>query len=682
MNGLKNASERSKPLRRRPDGKPWRQIVAAALAALAAAAAEELPEKAAYVEMLRADRAREAGDRQTAVAGYQKALTMFERLRRERPDYKAAIVEYRMEYCRGRIADLLKQSVADKVPEPPVGTSASRLGELQAAVQQLENERRMWAEEKKAISRERDAAVAQASRLEREAKTAADRIEAAERRARELEARLAEFRDSVPADQANAWREEARKASEEAARLARRVETIERAVTEARESASADETRIAELSARLAESARQLDRSERDVSALRMALGRTEARAESLAARLAAAQEELAARTDSSVGVAGDDRRLEELARAAAVANRERDRALARAEQLAADLAAAEAARRDDRERIRELGRAMKEASERAGETATLREQLAQATAALHAAEERARAAEHQAHEAAAARRELERRLEQLESPDAIAARGKAMETQVFRLEAQLQAVAAKLDLRDRQARAAEEEVRDLKRELARLQQERESPPTPPGPEATRRSAPASAPAEPPMELRSLLVEAAAALASNDVDRAIHLYDRAVEMAPADPDALLGFGRSHLAKAGLRYARAAAERLVSLYPDMAAGHHLLGLVEAREGNRRSAVRALERAVAADPSQPIYHRDLAIALYKLQRLDEAVAEFREVIRLAPNDGQSHYNLAALLMMSRSPPVEEARALYQRAIALGEPPDAALEKRLQP
>jgi len=665
-------------------------LLAAWVPAVVAASSGELPEKPAYQEMLTADRALESGDLPRALTAYQQALTLFERLRRERPDYKPAAIEYRMDYCRNRIAALLAEPSA-QTTSPAEPKPADRLRELEAALGQLQAERETTQRELAALREDIRRANTRAETAEEQVRQLQSRLAATMERAAALEREAAEARDRVPAAEHRATLAALRAAETERDAMRRRAETAERQSALLAEKIAALERRLRELETAAASSQpnaefkAQLEETRRQVQSAVRAQADALARAESLAAQLHAAREqirEIKAATASAPDAAAAER-LAALERDLQRAITERDAAAAEAQRLRADLERLEAASRDDRERIRELGRALKAAAEPAARAEQeLREQLRAALSERDAARDQAAA--------------LQARVTELESAQRSTASGGAeavlAETreQLRRAEARLQALAAKLDLRDREAREIERERDALRSELDRVRTERDrlqlslSRTTPSAEPASASSAPESPapPASPelPPELRQQLDEASSLLSSNQPAPALQLYDRILTAAPDHADALLGYGRAALALGQLRPARAAAERLNSLYPELAGGHHLRGLIEARDNNPRNAGRAFAKAVALEPNNPIYHRDFAIACYKLNRLDDAIAEYREVIRLDPSDGKSHFNLAALLMMQRNPPLDEARALYRRALELGEPPDAQLEQRL--
>lgn len=702
MNGSNNVCENPTPRPRARRGRCRRSaalVLAALLPSFAVAASGDLPEKPAYQEMLAADRALEAGDLARALTGYQHALTLFEQLRRERPDYKPAALDFRMDYCRQRIAALLAQPGARATTASVPALAAApteRLRELEAALDQLQKERETAQAELASLREDLRRATARADAADERARKLRSDLDAAIERASALERALAAARESVPSAQHREALAALRAAETERDELCRRAEAAEQQAAQHREQIVSLQARVRELEAATAAAPQEIAARDTQVRETHREAAAAAARAESLAAQLHAAREQIrelkaAERLDADEATERIVALERELKRVAA----ERAAAATEVEKLRGELERLEVASRDDRERIRELGRALKSAAEpAAGATQELRARLDQAIAERDAAREQAAA--------------LQLRLNEFETARRSATSDTATETALAetrehlrRAEARLQALAAKLDLRDREAREAERERDALRAELDRVRAERDrlqekvvrgalsrpeplSPTPVPAPAVQAPEpaieAPAPAALELPPELQQQLAEAATLLSSNQPAAAIRIYDRLLTVAPDHPEALLGYGRAALALGQLRPARAAAERLTSRYPNLAGGHHLRGLVEARDNNLRNAGRAFAKAVALDPTNATYHRDFAIACYKLNRLDDAIAEYREVIRLDPTDGKAHFNLAALLVMQRNPPIEDVRALYRRSLELGEPPDAQLEQRL--
>lgn len=112
---------------RNPEARARRVVAALAASALVwgvgpgraqTPAVDDLPEKPAYVEMLRGDQQRDRGDRDKAAGHYAGAIAHFEALLGEQPDYKSETLRFRMEYCRRQLALLRGDAPAGPVPTP------------------------------------------------------------------------------------------------------------------------------------------------------------------------------------------------------------------------------------------------------------------------------------------------------------------------------------------------------------------------------------------------------------------------------------------------------------------------------------------------------------------------------------------------------------------------------------
>ncbi|HXZ80464.1 MAG TPA: tetratricopeptide repeat protein [Terriglobales bacterium] len=64
----------------------------------------------------------------------------------------------------------------------------------------------------------------------------------------------------------------------------------------------------------------------------------------------------------------------------------------------------------------------------------------------------------------------------------------------------------------------------------------------------------------------------------------------------------------------------------------------LGVVQGRRG-KRSELENLQKAISADPSDPDYHFNLAVAYYRIGDHANAARQLREVLNLKPSDGEA-------------------------------------------
>jgi Flp pilus assembly protein TadD len=87
---------------------------------------------------------------------------------------------------------------------------------------------------------------------------------------------------------------------------------------------------------------------------------------------------------------------------------------------------------------------------------------------------------------------------------------------------------------------------------------------------------------------------------------------------------------------------------------------------------------LSRAVALDPTNAVTHRCLGIACSSLGWYDAAEVQFRRAYELNDKDGETVFNLAVLLSTRQPPRLEDARAFYEKALALGVAHDPGLDR----
>jgi len=126
---------------------------------------------------------------------------------------------------------------------------------------------------------------------------------------------------------------------------------------------------------------------------------------------------------------------------------------------------------------------------------------------------------------------------------------------------------------------------------------------------------------------------------------------------------------------GVAYARAGkAEQAVSQYyealkikPDDAGIHHNLGnTLDKRLGRPAEAITHYEVTVRLRPGFALGHYDLAIALQKLAKTDQALAEFYTALEIEPNDAYCHNSLGMALLQQQR--YDEAIRHFSAALRL--------------
>lgn len=112
-------------------------------------------------------------------------------------------------------------------------------------------------------------------------------------------------------------------------------------------------------------------------------------------------------------------------------------------------------------------------------------------------------------------------------------------------------------------------------------------------------------------------------------------------------------------------ARAGCEQALSLDPDNPAALHWAAVIAYQQGAAPDAVLGqIERAIALDDGQALYHNSRGALLYALGRDLEAAESFHAAVKLNDNDGPVWNNLGnALLRLNR---VEDAENCYRQAL----------------
>jgi predicted O-linked N-acetylglucosamine transferase (SPINDLY family) len=139
--------------------------------------------------------------------------------------------------------------------------------------------------------------------------------------------------------------------------------------------------------------------------------------------------------------------------------------------------------------------------------------------------------------------------------------------------------------------------------------------------------------------------------------------------SPPDPAALPARLQAALAlhqQGQLAPARAQYEAILRDFPQQADALHLLGVVALQGGDAATAVTRIGAAIAANPRNPEFHLNQAIALHAQGRSEDALACHDRALALNPELVNAHLGRAVMLKaLGRS---ADAAASYERALAL--------------
>ncbi|HEY2894787.1 MAG TPA: tetratricopeptide repeat protein, partial [Pirellulales bacterium] len=80
--------------------------------------------------------------------------------------------------------------------------------------------------------------------------------------------------------------------------------------------------------------------------------------------------------------------------------------------------------------------------------------------------------------------------------------------------------------------------------------------------------------------------------------------------------------------------------ILTVDPNHAGALHLLGVLAMQSGRPADATALIRQAIARNPAESIFHSNLGEACRALGQIDEAIANFRRAIELAPNFPAAH------------------------------------------
>jgi tetratricopeptide (TPR) repeat protein len=162
-------------------------------------------------------------------------------------------------------------------------------------------------------------------------------------------------------------------------------------------------------------------------------------------------------------------------------------------------------------------------------------------------------------------------------------------------------------------------------------------------------------------------------------DEAIAELREAIRLGPGDAEVHVRLG-DVLGDLKHDYAAAAAayREAIRLKPDAVESHHGLGVALFKLGKSDEAIAELREALRLRPDNTVSHSTLGLLLEALKKPDEAITEFREAIRLDPDNLKAAVGLVRVLTASRKAPDQIIDALRGAVRLL--PDDAGMRNNL--
>ncbi len=150
-----------------------------------------------------------------------------------------------------------------------------------------------------------------------------------------------------------------------------------------------------------------------------------------------------------------------------------------------------------------------------------------------------------------------------------------------------------------------------------------------------------------------------AELAAERPEEAAVALDNAAKLAPNDVDILYHRGHAHLLVSKLSY-----ERMLHADPESWRVRQVLAQADAEADRDADAVSEFQAAIKAAPQQPGLHEELGTEFWKLNKIEEAEAEFNRELAIDPHSLLATYKLGSLLVEGAKP--EEGKPLIEAAL----------------
>ncbi|MFZ1015986.1 MAG: tetratricopeptide repeat protein [Terracidiphilus sp.] len=148
---------------------------------------------------------------------------------------------------------------------------------------------------------------------------------------------------------------------------------------------------------------------------------------------------------------------------------------------------------------------------------------------------------------------------------------------------------------------------------------------------------------------------------------ALNAFEQVVKLRPDYKDGYINEGLTYIEWEKYDDARQPLEKALALRQNDARALYYMALVERRARHSEAEVADLEKVVAQYPESRDARRELAISYYQQHRSEDAIAQFKALQEIDPDDLAAHYNLAILYRrkgMKHEAEVEAAQYAIKR------------------
>ena len=166
-----------------------------------------------------------------------------------------------------------------------------------------------------------------------------------------------------------------------------------------------------------------------------------------------------------------------------------------------------------------------------------------------------------------------------------------------------------------------------------------------------------------------------------DYLQAENTFKEALKLAPDDYFALANLGVVEFQLGKMKEAEETLLKAVDHSSDSSFALTTLGIVHYRQERMGDAEKILRKAVSINPQDFTAHNYLGIVLAASGKGKAGESEIMKAIEINPQYADAHFNLAVIYATSKPAAKMMAKKHYAKAIELGAPPDASLERIFQ-
>ena len=174
--------------------------------------------------------------------------------------------------------------------------------------------------------------------------------------------------------------------------------------------------------------------------------------------------------------------------------------------------------------------------------------------------------------------------------------------------------------------------------------------------------------------------EAMRASMGGDFDTAEKKYNEVLQQDPTNVYVLAFLANVQFAAGHLTECEKTVQRALASDPEDPGSLYLLGLLRYRQDKLDEALDALSLSARYNPTNPATENFLGCVLADKGLRPAAETALRKALQSDPDYAEAHFNLAVVYAGNQPPSLELARWHYKRALALGHPKSATLEKLL--